>query len=372
MTRVFSILDLYLLRVAVRAVGGALAVISAVILLIQFEELSRSVGVRSDAGVADILWLTLLRSPGLILLLSPFVFLFGGIAAFVSLNRSSELTAMRAAGVSAWRFIAPSAALAFGTGALVVTILNPLAAGLSARFEVDRARLMQSYLADAPREVWMRQGDDRDLVVIYAKSRDLKEDTLRLRAVSLFVYQKDAEGRLQFRRRIEAAEAVLRAGFWNLRDVREAAPGQSAVRSDSMSIRSTLTAGAGAGAALDSFASPEAVTFWGLPAAIRQTELAGFSTMSLRLRLHQLLATPVLFAAMSILAAASSLRLSRQGGLALAAGGGAAIGFLVFFFNQMTGALASADIIPPVLGAWAPPLVALLSGLAVLCYTEDG
>ncbi len=370
MTRVFSILDLYLLRVAVRAVGGALAVISAVILLIQFEELSRSVGVRSDAGVADILWLTLLRSPGLILLLSPFVFLFGGIAAFVSLNRSSELTAMRAAGVSAWRFIAPSAALAFGTGALVVTILNPLAAGLSARFEGDRARLMQSYLADAPQEVWMRQGDDRDLVVIYAKSRDLKENTLRLRAVSLFVYQKDAEGRLQFRRRIEAAEAVLRAGFWNLRDVREAAPGQSAVRSDSMSIRSTLTAGAGA--ALDSFASPEAVTFWGLPAAIRQTELAGFSTMSLRLRLHQLLATPVLFAAMSILAAASSLRLSRQGGLALAAGGGAAIGFLVFFFNQMTGALASADIIPPVLGAWAPPLVALLSGLAVLCYTEDG
>jgi hypothetical protein len=23
-------------------------------------------------------------------------------------------------------------------------------------------------------------------------------------------------------------------------------------------------------------------------------------------------------------------------------------------------------------GAWAPPLVALLSGLALLCYTEDG
>jgi lipopolysaccharide export system permease protein len=48
------------------------------------------------------------------------------------------------------------------------------------------------------------------------------------------------------------------------------------------------------------------------------------------------------------------------------------MGFLVFFFNQMTGALAAADIIPPLVGAWAPPLVALLSGLALLCYTEDG
>ncbi|MCA3711374.1 MAG: LptF/LptG family permease [Phenylobacterium sp.] len=368
MTRFFSILDLYLLRSATRAVAGAFAIISAVILLIQFEELSRSVGVRTDAAVSDVLWLTLLRSPSLILLLSPFMFLFGGIAAYVSLNRSSELTAMRAAGVSAWRFIAPSAVLAFTAGVFVVTVLNPLAASLSARFEVERARLMQNYLADAPKEVWLRQGDDRGLIVIHAKSRDLQENAIRLRAVSMFVYQKDPEGRLQFRRRIEAAEAVLRAGLWNLRDVREAAPGQSAVRSDSLSIRSALTADG----AVERFASPEAVTFWGLPAAIRQTEMAGFSARAFQLRLHQLMATPVLFAAMAILAATSSLRLTRQGGLALAVGVGTAIGFLVFFFNQMTGALASADIIPPLLGAWAPPLVALLSGLAVLCYTEDG
>jgi lipopolysaccharide export system permease protein len=275
---------------------------------------------------------------------------------------------MRAAGVSAWRFIAPSAAFAFVAGLAVVMLLNPLAAGLSARFEVERARLMQSYLSDAPKEVWLRQGDDRGLVVIHAKSRDLEGDAIRLRAVSLFVYQKDADGRLQFRRRIEAAQAVLRAGFWNLKDVREASAGQTAVRSDTLSIRSTLTAEG----AVDRFSSPEAVTFWGLPAAIRQTELAGFSARSFRLRLHQLFATPILFAAMAILAAASSLRLSRQGGLALAAGAGAAMGFLVFFFNQMTGALAAADIVPPLVGAWAPPLVALLSGLALLCYTEDG
>ena len=104
-----GVLEIYLLRRTLRAVGISLAVIFSVILLIQFEELSRSVGVRADAEVSEILWLTLLRSPSLVLLLSPFVFLFGGIAAYVGLNRSSELTAMRAAGVSAWRFIAPSA-----------------------------------------------------------------------------------------------------------------------------------------------------------------------------------------------------------------------------------------------------------------------
>ena len=90
------------------------------------------------------------------------------------------------------------------------------------------------------------------------------------------------------------------------------------------------------------------------------------------LRFQQLLATPILFAAMLILAAAFSLRLARLGGLAGLAGAGVGLGFVVFFFNEFSGALANADIIPLFAAAWAPPVVALLSGLALLCYTEDG
>ena len=75
---------------------------------------------------------------------------------------------------------------------------------------------------------------------------------------------------------------------------------------------------------------------------------------------------------MSVLAAAFSLRLARLGGLAGLAGTGVAIGFIFFFFNEFSGALANAEIIPLYAAAWAPPLVALLSGLTLLCYTEDG
>jgi lipopolysaccharide export system permease protein len=79
-----------------------------------------------------------------------------------------------------------------------------------------------------------------------------------------------------------------------------------------------------------------------------------------------------MFAAMAILAAAFSLRLVRLGGLAGLAGAGVALGFTVFFFNRFSGALGKADIIPLFAAAWAPAAVALLSGLTLLCYTEDG
>lgn len=361
-------LEAYVLTRTLISVGAALAVISAVILLVQFVDLSRSVGVRADISPTTVFSLTLLKSPSVIQVLLPFVFLFGGIGAFVGLNRRSELVAMRAAGISAWRFIMPSAFAAFVVGVITVTAINPVSALLNARFEEQRAKLMENYLGGTPKDVWLRQGDERNQIVIHAQSRDSVAGDVRLRGVTLFVYQKNSMGAPMFKRRLEAAEARLRPGFWQLKDVREATAGESSVRSESLSIRSSLDAEA----AMERFASPETIAFWRLPDAIRQTEAAGFSASGYRLRFQQLLATPVLFAAMAILAAAFSLRLARLGGLAGLAGAGVALGFAVFFFNQFAGALGRADIIPLFAAAWAPAVVALLSGLTLLCYTEDG
>jgi len=359
----------YVLGRTLGGVGAALTVISAVILLVQFVDLSRTIGVRADVSPGDLFGLTLLKSPAVIELLLPFVFLFGGISAFVSLNRRSELVAMRAAGVSAWRFISPAAMAAFVAGILAVMVINPISSALSARFEADRARIMAAnYLVGAPKDIWLRQGDEHNQMVIHAASRDIVQGEVRLRGVSLFVYQKNKAGQPEFKRRLEAAEAVLRPGFWQLKDVREATAGESSVRSDSLSIRSTLDSEA----AVERFASPTAIAFWRLPAAIKQTEDSGFSASGYRLRFQTLLATPVMFAAMAILAAAFSLRLVRLGGLASLAGAGVALGFVVFFFNAFAGALGRADIIPLFAAAWAPAVVALLSGLTLLCYTEDG
>ena len=71
----------YVLIRAFGGVGAALAILSAVLLLIQFVAVSRDVGARADVTAAQVLWLTLLKSPSLIQVLLPFVFLFGGIGA---------------------------------------------------------------------------------------------------------------------------------------------------------------------------------------------------------------------------------------------------------------------------------------------------
>jgi lipopolysaccharide export system permease protein len=363
-------IERYVLARTLAGLAGALAVIASVVMLVSFVELSRAYGGRGDVGFLRLVELMLLQSPAIILLLLPFIFLFGVMAAFVTLNRRSELIAMRAAGVSAWRFIAPAAIAALLIGVLDVTVLNPLAAELNGRYEDARTAIEQGEAGHegGPNSIWLRQGDEHTQIVIHAQSHDMQGGVVRLHGVSLFVQNVTAGGALQFTRRIEAAEARLDPGFWRLSGVHEAKPGTDSVRSETLSIPSTLDRRT----AMEKFAAKDAVGFWRLPETIARAESAGFSSAPYRLRYQELLATPLLFAGMAVLAAAFSLRLMRLGGLAGLAGVGVAVGFAIFFFDRLCGALAGAEVIPPVLAGWAPPVIALLAGFTLLCYTEDG
>jgi len=364
-------LETYILSHTATGVAISLANISLIILLVCFVELSRAFGGRSDVGLVDLLQLLLLQAPSIILLLLPFVFLFGVLAAFVTMNRRSELVAMRAAGVSAWRFIFPAAAMAFLIGIANVTALNPLAAALNGRFEDVKSAIAEGRAkptAAGFSEIWLRQGDAHTQIVIHAREHDIQNGVVRLQGVSLFLQTVDAKGALRFSRRIEAAEARLERGYWRLKDVRESTPGAEPVRWDSLSIPSPLDRRT----AMEKFAIKDAVGFWSLPATIQHADAAGFSPAPYELRFNQLLATPVMFAAMSVLAAAFSLRLARLGGLAGLALAGVALGFLVFFFDRLCAALGAAEVIPPILAGWAPSVLALLGGVILLCYTEDG
>src|SRR5262249_26485274 len=92
----------------------------------------------------------------------PFAMLVGSILTFSQLSRRSEIPAIRAAGVSAWRFLGPAMALALGIGLLMIMVLDPLATRLSAQFETAREHILNPRAIDTPETqggVWLSQGD---------------------------------------------------------------------------------------------------------------------------------------------------------------------------------------------------------------------
>ena len=360
-------IERYVLIQLARSLAMALAVIAALVMLIDFVEISRGLGSDTDLSAARIVGLVMLKSPAVIVQLLPFVFLFGTLGAFVGLNRRSELVAMRAAGVSAWRFVLPAAAFALFAGVVTVTAIGPLAASGDGLFQRERARISGSVRgADQQEAVWLREGDGPRQMVIRAGRQD--RANARLLDVTFFIYATDPEGRREFTERIDAPAASLSAGRWRLFDAVGAQTGQRAVRYATLDLPSTLADEE----AFERFARPQSTPFWSLPGQIQRIEAAGFSSTAYRLRLQTLLSTPLAFAAMTILAAAFSLRLMRLGDLARMAVAAVVLGFAFFFLNQFSAAMGSAEVVPPFVAAWLPAILTALAAFTLLFYTEDG
>ena len=101
-------------------------------------------------------------------------------------------------------------------------------------------------------------------------------------------------------------------------------------------------------------------------------ENAGFSAQRHKLQLNRLLATPLLLAAVILLAAAFSLRPQRQGPVVLVIVLGMLAGFLLYFLSNFVFALGLSGKIPVILAGWAPAGVSAMLGLAMLLHLEDG
>jgi lipopolysaccharide export system permease protein len=363
-----KIIDIYIGLRVLGAIGIAVLTIGSMIGLIDFVDVSRNVGARADVSFTDLLLLTLLKIPSSLVSLLPFMILFGTMGGYAGLNRRSELVALRAAGLSAWRFTAPAGVVALVLGAVVAVAISPLTALAAGKYDELEAQVLSGQKGAISSPIWLRQSDGNTDVILRAGSQSQQQGALKLSDVSVFVYNRQADDRLVFTRSIEAKSAWLEAGYWKLRDVRESAPGTGAIRSEGLSLPSTLDSRS----AMDRLTKYPAVPVWRIPAMIGLSDRSGVSSLGLQIRLQQLLATPLLYLGIAVLAAAFSLRLVRRGGVALMSTFGILLGFAFFFVSQVSVALGRAESLPPLIAAWSPPLLALFCGLSLLAYSEDG
>lgn len=351
-----------------RVFGGvmiALVGVLASILLIDLVEQMRTVGTRADLSLLEAVRLTLLKTPMLVEQTLPFVVLAGSMMAIIGLNRSSELVAMRAAGVSAWRFLAPSAFVGVLLGIIAVTALNPIGARAYQEFEAQKDEELESRVSAGQNGVWLRQGDEEGQVVIHADGVDASGTRLQGATFMFFEVQQDA---LRFTRRIRAATAELKPGFWQLTDLVEATPGGRPTRQTHLAIPTSLDATE----LINRFVNPATLSFWQLPAFIAEARSAGFAPTRYELKWQALLAYPLLLAAMAGLGAAFSLQLQRLGNLARWGAAGVGIGLFLFFYSQLAGAFAITQTVPASVAAWSAPLAGTFIALALVAFMEDG
>ncbi|MGF1593428.1 MAG: LPS export ABC transporter permease LptG [Kiloniellaceae bacterium] len=318
-----------------------------------------------DVPLTLTLNMALLKLPFLSQEVLAFTILFAAMATFWRLTRSHELVVARAAGVSVWQFLLPVLGSVVVIGLLAVSALNPVASILLSRYErLEAAHIhnQESMLSVAETGVWLRQADGNGQSVIHA--RRVKPGSVDLQQVMVFRYA----GTDRFVDRIDAREARLETGRWILSDTWLSRPGEVSQFHERMELPTDLTVDK----IQESFAPPETIGFWHLPQFIELMQSAGFTAVPHRLQFHRLLALPLLFSAMVLLAATFSLRPQRRGRVGAMILAGMLTGFLLYFLSNFVFAIGLSGTIPVVLAAWTPAGVSLMLGVTMLLHLEDG
>ncbi|MBN36706.1 MAG: LPS export ABC transporter permease LptG [Rhodospirillaceae bacterium] len=363
--RISFLLSRYIAKRFLASIVLVSGVVIAVAFLIDVINLGDRASSRDEASFGLVLEMALLRAPFLSLKVLPFAMLFGTMLTYVWLTRTHELVVSRASGVSAWQFLLPALTIALVLGAFMITVFNPLASAMVSRFEQLETQFLRgqsSLLAVSPGGLWLREGDGTRQFVIHANHVSASGGNLG--DVIIFAFEEDDV----FVERVDARRAVLNDGFWSLEEVMVTRPDATVDRYDVLEVPTELTVPR----IQNSFASPETMSFWELPAFIQTMEDAGFSALRHKIHWHAILSIPLLLAAMVLVAATFSLRLTRRGRLGLFILAGLGTGFLLYFLSDISLALGMSGSLPPILSAWAPAAIFAMIGSALLFHMEDG
>jgi lipopolysaccharide export system permease protein len=354
----------FAVRFVTSVVGSFIGVI-ALAAMIDYVELMRRGADWPNATAWLLAKISMYRVPQLTERILPFTLLVGAMSCYLTLSRRHELVVARAAGVSAWQFVAPAVIAAFILGTVATTFYNPISAMLherSKRLEADMQGATLSALHRSTSGFWVRQKSSDGAAIINAIGS--REQGAQLGGVSIYTFDNNGH----FEERIEAKSAALQEGYWLIEDARIYVPGKAPDLEQSYRLPTNLTLEQ----VRESFATPETVPFWQLPTYIELADRAGLLAAGYRLQYQQLLARPFLLAAMVLLAASVSMRFFRFGGVQKMILSGISAGFLLFVLSKITEDMSKSELLSPVAAAWIPVVIGSLTGFVALLYQEDG
>jgi lipopolysaccharide export system permease protein len=288
----------------------------------------------------------------------PVTVLMGAILGFLDLKARHELTVIQSSGISIWRVVrAPTIALALISLAVALggeTISTTINRGL---YPTPPG---QASMQTPSGEIWLEQRSGDVHYVMMATGMQPGGTVLG----NVTVFRLDASDE----DRIEAPEAQLQYGEWIFPN--------AVIRTADAPARSIpnykLPTTSSAGEIGLKMASTEDMTFFELAGLLS----TGVSDPSIRsaatMRMIKLLALPLVLTGSLFIAFAFTAGYRRSSNYGPAVLYGIVLGFVVFVITEMADRAGSTGVLDPTFAAVGPALVAIVIGLTVLLYKEDG
>jgi len=356
-----STITWYMARLFVVRSFAVLAGLAIVLMALDLLGESGSILAHPGNGDAQLWYYVSLRLPQIVSRFLPFSVLLGTLITLASMNQNSEIISMKAAGISAHQILAPLFVASLGIAALSFWFNDHVVARatnvLSAWEDVSYGPIPQAH--GVVGNVWVRAGED----LIHAAQVTGRGRNTVLHEVTYYDRTGDRLTAI-----VSGARAVAAADGWRLTDARV-----FDVTAGKVSHQPSLTFARGVAADRFTLAdvNPDGLSFKALAQVIADLRAAGRPTVALDTVLWHKVSGALSAVLMPLLAAVAGFGLARSGVLFVRAVIGMALGFAYFVADNFALAMGNIGAYPPWLAAWAPFLLFLLIGEAVLIRTEE-
>lgn len=316
---------------------------------------------KAGFGALALLKYVILKQPGQVYDLSPIAALIGTIMGLSTLALNSELTAMRAAGVSVARIVGAvmKIGLVFAVAILLVgEYVVPVSENLA---QTGRAKALAQALEQKSSGIWLRSGTS------FVNIGEVLPDLSLLR---VNVYDFDSHSHL--RSQIYARHAWYDGDKWRLEDVNQSRLiGNEAVqirRADKDEWRSAMTPDVVSLFAVD----PDGLSIQQLYYYIGHLESNNQDTRNFKLVFWQKIYMPLATLVMMLLAAPFVFRQLRSGGMSQRVFIGIMLGLTFIIVDQSFGYFGVLFALPPVAAALTPIVMFFFLALFLLYRAARG
>lgn len=354
----------YMVRMHLSRFFGILLGLTVILQMLDLLATADDVMAADGATWASILIYVSLRAPQLMTLFIPFAALLATILTLATLNQSSEVTVMKASGLSSHRILLPLGIASLIIGIAHFTFNETIVVDANADLEYWQQNDYAIDLPDNPDlagRTWLTEGNS----IVLVESVSTVRNRVVLDEVSIF--ERDDLGRVQAM--VKADFAWYQNDAWTLHEVRRF-DANSHLLSVTPTVPWSIPTRPERFLALN--VKPDQVPFGELWTSMQRIREEGLSTDRLMTSFLQKIAAPASTLLMPILAALAAFGVSRAGGLVLRSVFGVALGFSFFVADNFMLAMGEFGVAPPFLAAWAPFCLFLLVGYTVIFYTEEG
>ncbi|MBN2283264.1 MAG: LPS export ABC transporter permease LptG [Deltaproteobacteria bacterium] len=345
------ILDRYISREFIKTFLLIMVSLVALYLIVDFFERLRMFLSR-DATVLQVVSYFFFTIPMIVTQMLPVSFLLAALITFAILSKNSEITAIRANGISLFRLSLPVIVLSIAACFLsfVLSEFITPAANERAKYiklvEVQKKKKLGSFTQN---EIWYRGDDGIYNFAVYDPEKAM------LKGVRIYYLDQN----MHLARRIDARKARWEAGRWIFDDV----------------MITTFPEEPGSFPRIERYSTTEIdlpeqpsdflivqkdtdeMGFFELRSYIRKIRSEGYDATRYITDMHGKIAFALVNVILGVLGISFSLRTERSGGIARSIGTGIIIGFSYWIVFAFAVSLGRSGSLPPLLAAWAANLI---------------